>query len=161
MLRIHLLYFWGMMLFRNLALAALLIFTLQSCAQVKALEYRDLDHFRVQQVDFQQATILTGIRFYNPNGYNLYLKEGNIDVYFNDRFVGKAVLDEKVRVPAKDTFVLPATITAGLQNIVANALDMLTEKQILVRLKGSIKAGKGSIYIRVPVNYEGLQQVKF
>ncbi len=147
------------MLFRNLLLPVALIFALQSCAQVKALEYQDVEHFRVQQVDLQQATFVTDLRFYNPNSYSLSLKDGDIDVYFSDRYAGKAVLDERTIVPAKDTFLLPVSFTAGLQSIFTNALDILANKEITVRLQGSIKAGKGRIFIRVPVKYEGRQQI--
>lgn len=148
-----------MMQFKTLLAAVALVGALQGCAQVKALEYQDLEHFRVQQVDLQQATIVTDLRFYNPNAYALDLKDGDLDVYFGEKYVGKAVLDERTKVPARDTFLLPVSITAGLQNIFVNALDILANNEVTVRLQGSIKAGKGKLFVRIPVRYEGRQRI--
>lgn len=153
-------YFWGMGYFKNLAGLLLLLFALESCSQPKALVYQDIQNFRVQKADLQQATIVTDLRFYNPNGYSLDLKDGDLKVYFGERYVGNAVLDERTKVPAKGTFLLPVSITAGLQSIFVNALDILTNKEVLVRLEGSIKAGKGRIFVRVPVRYEGRQRIE-
>lgn len=136
-----------------------LLLSLDGCAQPKSLVYQDVAAVRVHKVDLNAATVVADLRFYNPNRYSVNLKDGDIDAYFNDRYLGKAILDERAYVPAKDTFLLPVTITASLESIFANALDMLVNKAVLVRLQGSLKAGKAGIYIRVPVRYEGRQQL--
>ena len=139
-----------------------LLFTmLSSCSQPKALVYQDLRNFRVHQVDLQQATIVLDLQFYNPNGYGLSLKNGDLDAYFNDKYLGKATLDERTAIPARDTFLLPVTVTADLRNLITNALDLLTtkNKDVLVRLQGTVRAGKGGIFISVPMHYEGRQRI--
>ena len=64
-------------------------------------------------------------------------------------------------VPAKDTFLLPVSVAVDLKRIFPNALTFLANQEVNVRLEGSVKVGKGGIYIRVPVNYQGRQQIKF
>jgi LEA14-like dessication related protein len=153
------LYIWGMMRFACLFFTSIVLCVLHGCSQPKELEYRNVASFRVHKADLQQATFIAELQFYNPNHYSLDLKNGNIDVYFGNRAIGKALLDERTKIPARDTFLLPVTITAGLQNIVTNALDILAEKEMLVRLQGSVKAGRGRLFVRVPVRYEGKQKI--
>ncbi len=133
------------------------------CSQPKALVYQDLKNFRVQELNFQRATILLDLRLYNPNNYGLSLKNGDLDAYFNDKYLGKATLDERTAIPARDTFLLPVSVTADIRNIFSNALEVLTNGngEVLVRLQGSVRAGKAGIFVGVPINYEGKQRIHF
>jgi len=145
--------------FKKLLLLCALFLSIQSNAQVKSLEYVDVQDFRVHKASLQEATVVVFLRFYNPNWYGLTLKDGDIDAYFNNAYLGKAIADEKIKVPAKDTFLIPVTITAGMDKVFSNALDLLMNNKILVKLDGSVKAGKAGIFIRVPIKYEGEQQI--
>lgn len=131
------------------------------CSRPKALVYQDLRGIRVQQADFQQATIVLELQFYNPNSYGLSLKNGDVDAYLNDRYVGKATLDERTAVPARDTFTMPVSITAKLSSILVNALDIVANggREVPVRLQGTIRAGKGGVFVPVKIHYEGRQRL--
>jgi len=139
----------------------MLTLAMTGCSQPKALVYQDLRNFRVHTLNLQQATIVLDLQFYNPNGYGLSLKNGDLDAYFNDKYVGKATLDERTDIPARDTFLLPVSVTADLNDLMTNAFDLLAtkDKDVLVRLQGTIRAGKGGIFISVPVHYEGQQRI--
>ena len=60
-------------------------------------------------------------------------------------------------------FLLPLAITADLQSLVSNAFSLLTNnnKEVLVRLQGNVRAGRGGVFIGVPVRYEGKQRIRF
>ena len=145
---------------RILLFFLLLLFPLSSYSQLQSLEYINLAGFRVHKADLQQVTVVLNLRFYNPNRYGLTLKEGDVDAWFNHHYLGKAILDEKTRVPARDTFLIPVTLTAGLDKIFSNALELLTNNTVLIKLDGSVKAGKAGIFIRVPIRYEGSQRIE-
>jgi LEA14-like dessication related protein len=143
-------------------IAIALMSVLTACSQPKALVYQNVQNIRVHQVNLQQATLVVELQFYNPNNYGLNLKNGDLDAWFNNRYLGKATLDERTVVPSHDTFILPVTITAELKNIVSNAIDLLTKQSsdVLVRLQGSVRAGKGGVFINIPVHYEGHQEIR-
>jgi LEA14-like dessication related protein len=142
--------------------ALMIIIATAACSQPKSLVYQELRSFRVQQVDLQQATIVLDLKFYNPNNYSLSLKNGDLDAWLNNRYLGKATLDERTTIPARDTFLLPVSVTADLKNIVSNAFELLSsqDKDMLVRLQGTIRAGKAGVFIGVPVRYEGQQRIR-
>lgn len=134
-----------------------------SCAKPKALAYQDMQNFRVHSVNLQQVVFAMDLRFYNPNKMSLDLKNGDIDAFVNDKYFGKALLDEQVKIPANDTFSLPVTFQASLTDLLGNAWSMLgnSSSEVLVRMKGSIRAGKAGIFLPVPIFYEGKQKIEW
>ena len=147
----------------RIMLTVIMTMAMISCSTPKALVYQDLQRFRVHNIDFQKITMALDMQFYNPNGYGLSLKNGNIDGYINGNYIGKASVDEQTKVPAKDTFTLPVVLTAELRTVIANALEIWKNngKEVRVRLSGSIRAGKGGVFVPVPIRYEGTQRLQF
>lgn len=143
----------------TLLITTLLLAT--GCEQPKALVYQDLRGVHVQHASFQQATIVLDLQFYNPNNYTLSLKNGDVDAYISDKYLGKATLNERTAVPAHDTFMMPVAVTANLGSILSNAFDIIAnkDKEVPVRLQGTIRAGKGGVFIPVKINYEGRQRL--
>lgn len=117
---------------------------------------------RIHKMDFQQVVIVANMRFYNPNNYGLTLKNGDLDAYLNNKYLGKAEIDERVSVPANNEFLMPVTLTANLPALLKDAFDLLSlqKSDVLVRLQGNVRAGKGGVFINVPVSYEGKQRLQ-
>lgn len=124
-------------------------------AQLKSPEYLEVAQVSILKADLQQVTAVADLKFYNPNGYALTLKDCDIDAWVNQQYIGKVTVDEKIKVPARDTFLLPVTLTVPVARIFSNALDLLSTSSMPLKLDGSIKAGKAGIFIRIPVKYEG------
>jgi LEA14-like dessication related protein len=132
-------------------------FLLTACSSPKELIYQDVKNFKVMEISMQPKVGLD-VQFYNPNKSGLTLKDGDIDVFINDKFIGKATLDDKFEIDGLDTFLLPVILKADLNNIIPNALSLALNKEVKVKLKGSVKAGRG-VFISIPVNYEGMQKL--
>ena len=131
---------------------------LLSCANPKNLVYQDVKNFRIAKLDLKHPEIGLDIQFYNPNNFGMSLKDANIDIYINNNFIGKAVLSNIFNVPAKNTFLLPVNLSANLKNIFPSALQLAFNKDVTVKLQGSVKAGRG-VFINIPINYEGKQKL--
>lgn len=139
-----------------------IILAFAGCSSPKPLVYQDLSSVRIQNFNIEHAVIIANLRFYNPNNYSLSLKNGNLDAYINDKYLGKASVDERVTVPASNSFVLPVSINIDMLHMLKDAFDLLSvqKNDVLLRLQGTISAGKGGVYMRVPVNYEGKQKIQ-
>lgn len=127
------------------------------CASPKELVYRDVKNFRVMEISLQPKVGMD-VEFYNPNKTGMTLKDADIDLYVNDLFVGKATLNDKYEVPGLDTFLLPVVMKADLKNVLPNALSLALNKEVNVKLKGTVKAGRG-VFFTIPINYEGVQEL--
>lgn len=89
----------------------------------------------------------------------MQLKAAQVDVFFNDKFVGHSVLDTLINIPQKDTFFIPVYMDVKLKSLLANAAQLLLNPDVLVKLNGNAKVGKGGIFVNVPINYEGKQRI--
>ena len=57
-------------------------------------------------------------------------------------------------------FLLPAMLNVEMKNLLPNALQVVLSNGIVdMKLAGSVKAGRYGIYVKVPLNYEGKQDV--
>ena len=68
-------------------------------------------------------------------------------------------LDTAIVLRKMDTTLVPLSISAKSKDILLISADILINNNVLIKLTGSVKAGRGGIYINVPVNYEGSQTI--
>lgn len=145
------------------ALPLLCFLFLLSCARPQALQYKGIDRVSLGSVGMEGLKLAFDVKFYNPNPFALRLKDGDLSTYINSRFAGKAELLSSQEVPALDSFVMPIAVSLDAANLLGNAIDMLTQKEVMVKLDGRVRAGrlKGGPMLPVRVRYEGRQKVKF
>ncbi|PQJ08857.1 hypothetical protein CJD36_022195 [Flavipsychrobacter stenotrophus] len=141
----------------TLALVATLLLT--ACARPKDLIYRGVEHFGFKQSGITNTMLTVDLKLYNPNKYALMLKSSDVAVYINSSHVGQAYLRDKKLIPAKDTFILPVVLKVDLLHVIPNALQLLTKKEITLKLEGNIRAGRHGIFMVLPVTYEGKQKI--
>ena len=136
------------------------LFTSISCTQPKPLVYHSLNHFGADMAGLKNTVLTMDLCLYNPNYYGLKLKNTDVDVYINDRYVGKALIREKVAIPKRDTFTLPILLRVDLVQAIPDAVQLLITKEITLKLTGIIRAGKHGMFVKIPVSYEGKQKIK-
>jgi len=100
------------------------------------------------------------VRLYNPNNYRMKLKKADLDVFMSNDHLGKMNVAKKYTVPRMDTFLLPVTLDVDMQKVLPNALQLFLNSEVTVKLTGSVKAGRHGVFVRVPVNYEGKQDIR-
>ena len=136
---------------RTVAGAAIL---LAGCGQPKALVFKDVRNFRLHSIKLTEPIFGADVRFYNPNKYPLVLKHADVDIYINSKLAGKVSFDSTFTIPKRDTFSLPVTLDVTKNGAFNNALQLLMKKDLLIKLQGSARAGRGTALINIPINYE-------
>jgi LEA14-like dessication related protein len=135
------------------------LFGLSFCKKPKEPDYIDFQHLRLAKAGLDQSRITFDLRYYNPNNFGMQLKSAQVDVFFNDKFVGHSALDTLIEIPKADTFLIPVSMDVKLKNLLANAAQLLLNPDVMVRLNGNAKVGRKGIFVNVPVNYEGKQRI--
>lgn len=130
---------------------------LMSCANPRDLVYQDVKNFSIKELSMKPRVGLD-VQFYNPNKFGMTMKDADVFLYLNGKLVGNAKLDQAYDVPANDTFLLPVTLVADLEQVLPNALAILANNSIDVELKGTVKAGRG-VFVNVPIHYKGKQEL--
>lgn len=146
---------------RILLPALLILSVFSSCTKLEDLEYVDFQNIRMLSLGLQESKVGMDIRFYNPNRQQIQMKDGRVDVYINNKFLGKTSLDSLIKIPKRDTFSIPVVIIVETLTAGTSLLNSLTDTSVLVRFDGSAKVGKGGIFVNYPIKYEGKQAVKF
>ncbi len=105
--------------------------------------------------------LLTGERGrpVNPNNFKVDLKKVDCDVYIDNRYLGKYALDTLMHIPKKQNFELPSRMRVSMGGVFKNAFSLLMNKEVLIKVKGKTKIGKGSIFFDVPFTYETKQTI--
>ena len=134
---------------------------LNSCSAPKELEYREFRNFSVQKIGFASSSIKMDMIYYNPNGFGLQLKRTELDVFVNAVLLGHTTQEYQITIPKKEQFIIPITMEVDMKNLLKNSLTSVFNKEVNVKVTGSIKVGKANVFISFPVNYEGIQAVDF
>ncbi len=131
-----------------------------SCSTPKALEYRDFKNFTVANLGFASSTIKMDLIYYNPNSYGLQLKRTDLDVYMEGSYIGHTQLEYQITIPKRSEFSIPISLDVDMKNLFKNAFVTILNKEVNIRITGTIKVGKANIFKSFPVNYSGKQQFK-
>lgn len=133
---------------------------LASCAKPQALVYKRVSNFYVSALGINRTAIGADVVLYNPNKYPLDIKDADLDLFLNNRPAGKAALDQRVSIPGRDSVAVPVEVDASLGNFVNAGMQLLKNPEVMVKLNGTVKAGRGGVFVRVPIRYEGKQKLK-
>ena len=139
----------------------LLTLLLVSCSTPKELEYRDFRNFSIQKIGFSTSSAKMDMIYYNPNGFGLQLKRTELDIFVNGVLLGHSSQEYQITIPKKEQFIIPITMDIDMKNLIKNSLTTLFNKEVNVKVTGSIKVGKANVFISFPVNYEGVHAVDF
>ncbi|WP_153800188.1 LEA type 2 family protein [Foetidibacter luteolus] len=136
-------------------LPLILATALLACKKPQGFEYRDTRNFKIDKLGFDKTTVYMELVYFNPNNFGVNLKHVDCDVYVNQNYVGKYLLDTLMHISRKSEFSIPSRMEVDMRNIYKNALNTLLSNDVLVQVKGNTKVGKAGIFVNVPFSYEG------
>lgn len=125
-----------------------------SCKKPDSFEYREMRDFRIDSLGFGKSTIKMNLVYFNPNNFGVDLKHIDCDVFLDNKFLGKYLLDTTMHISKRSEFVVPSAMQVDMKNLFRNSLHALFSKELEIQLKGNTKLGKGGIYINVPFTYQ-------
>ncbi len=128
-----------------------------SCSSPKALEYQTYHNFNIDNLGFNNSSISLDLEYYNPNNFGMQLKNTDLDIFVNGNLLGHSYTDSLIRIPRRDTFNIPVKFNVDMQNVFKNAWNTLIGKEVLIKLSGKVKVGKGNVFMSLPIEYESKQ----
>ena len=134
-------------------------FLLFSCNGFKDLEFKEYKDVKLENLGFNKTTLSLKLIYYNPNNFGMELNHTEMDLFINDNYLGHVDQNVQVRIPKRDRFTLPIKVDVDMKNLIKNSLIGLFNKEVEIRAKGKIKAGKANIYKVVPFEYKTTQKL--
>ena len=87
------------------------------------------------------------------------MKEAEGDAWLNGTLLGHFIIDTLVSIPANGDFSLPVKLQIDMSKVFKNSLTAFLSNEVTVKVEGKARVGKGGIYIRYPIRYEGKQNL--
>jgi LEA14-like dessication related protein len=148
---------------KKMILWALLPLLLTACAKPTSFDFLGVQHVKVLQFGLKESTVAVDVEYYNPNKFPVTMKRAEVDVYVNNNYFGKTTLDSTIKIPGRDTFYLPVLLKVNMNTTVMQLIQTLGQGQqeVLVKMDGKARIGRGGIFINYPIKYEGMQKLSF
>jgi LEA14-like dessication related protein len=148
---------------KKLTIWALLPLLLTGCAKPTGFDYLGVRNLKVLQFGLKESTVGLDVEYYNPNKFPVTMKSADVDVYVNNNYFGKTLLDSTIKVPRRDTFLLPVVLKVSMNSSVLKLLQAWGQGQqeVLLKMEGKARIGRGGIFINYPIRYEAMQKLEF
>ncbi len=141
--------------FEVMIFASIFCSTIVGCSPPRELEYQKYTNFNLEKLGFNTSRVSLELQYFNPNNFGLQLRRTELDIFINNNFLGHSSSDTLINIPRRDTFLLPIRFDTDMKNIIKNAWNSMLDKEVLIKVTGKVKVGKGNVYMSTPVNYEG------
>lgn len=138
-------------------LLLLVLFT--ACRQPLLPAYIGVENIRMADIRANESAVSADIKYFNPNPFPMKLKQGEVGVYINDKFVGKTILDTAIAIPARDSFLIPVSMKLDTKQVYSNALSAILSGAVKIKLEGFARVSRGLLTMKLPVQYEGEQKL--
>lgn len=128
-----------------LLLAMPLIF-LQGCFDYEDVEFKGVKNVSLIDRTENNLKLQVDVLVDNPNKFNIKVKKSTLDIYLNDKYVGKTTLDDKIVLKKRTEAVYGVVLNADTKSIMKAAMGSLggiLKGSVDIRLKGKVK---GSVY---------------
>lgn len=146
-----------------------LLVLISSCSSFKEPIIKGSDDFKLTQFEGKKISFSLALKIENTNWYALKIKPSTVDLYLDDKLIGKLHLLEKVKIPAKRTseLIVPARIDLA-DGAMLSLFKIISNDQVALRLNGKVKGGILFIFKNfhvdekwnVPTNFLKLDKLK-
>ena len=145
-------------LFLITLISQLFLLTLTSCGSLKEPDFRGIENIRISRFGVNESTLNLDLHYFNPNKTKLKLKKAEGDAWLDGNLLGHFTIDTLIKIPANGDFRMPVTLKMNMKKMLQNSTSLLLKNEIILRVEGKARVGKGGIFINYPIRYEGNQR---
>jgi LEA14-like dessication related protein len=126
---------------------ALLLFSiillLSGCNVYKSVEVGDINDVKLKGMVDNRITLDLKVPINNPNNFKLRIKELDLDISVNGKYLGKMKNDTLITIPKKYDGVTTFPVEIQVENILSSAMSfykLKNAKQVEILIEGKIIA---------------------
>jgi len=118
-----------------------LIVSLSSCT-LETVTYKGIENIKLREFKGKKVSLSCDIILDNPNAHTLKIRPSSFDIYLNDSPLGKARLDDKIKIFKNSESAVMVPITIELyENTLPTLIGATLQKTTHIRLVGTAKGG--------------------
>jgi len=142
------------------SILGIILITASCHSTYKSLEYRDIKNVKMGQLGIKQSSLDFSLIVFNPNKYDIEIKNADLDIYIDGAYLGKINQELKVTASGMTESPLPFSIDLSMKNLLKNTLTTLFHDEIEVKAVGKLKAGRHGLYKTIEVNYAAKRKIR-
>ncbi|MBK5271874.1 MAG: hypothetical protein JJE22_12755 [Bacteroidia bacterium] len=140
-------------------LCLIVAFLLVSCKSFKEPEFTGIENVRLGEIGLDGSTLKLDLHYFNHNKSKLQMKYAEGDAWMGENRLGHFIVDTLIHVPANADFFLPVTLKVDMAFVFRNALSAFINNEVLIKIEGKAKIGRGGLFIQYPIHYQGKQNI--
>lgn len=139
-----------------LMVAFVLLNLLAGCSSFKEVELKGITGAELLGMDGERISVRVDALVDNPNGFRIAVEEPDVDLYLNDRFIGKALLDSALVLERRSSSVYPVYLHTDLAGgpMLAMVIMSAMHGRMKLAAKGTVAGRSGTIRRRFPFELE-------
>lgn len=131
---------------------------LVGCASYEDVILEAVDEVSITSMDAQGIAIRAVLRVHNPNNFKITVQDPDVDLFINDAFIGKALLDSAVDLSPRSTEHVVIPMHAQLQGagipLLLFGLGAALGGEMRLRVEGTVVGRAGLLRKRFPFKLE-------
>lgn len=129
---------------------------LSSCSTYKDVELTDITGVELLGMNAESVALRVDARIDNPNGFRIAVEDPDVDLFLNDRFVGKGRLDSALVLDRKVARVYPVYLRADLAGgpLAVMLITAALNGKAKLGVKGTVVGRSGALRKRFPFEME-------
>lgn len=129
---------------KKLLFAVVTLFLISSCIELEEPEFNGIEDIKIAKLENHKLGIQLGIKVLNPNFFSIKIKPSTVDIFVEDQLIGKAFLDDKIKLIRKKEDIYFAKIRVDLEDgSMMKFFKFALQDKVQLRVKGAVK---GSVY---------------
>lgn len=144
-----------------------LVFAILSCNSIQEPTLISIENIDVKEMNTERIIADATLILDNPNSFALDLENLDISAVAEEIELAHIIQSLESTMPANAEFKLPVSFKMDLKKLygdnpmlaLSKGLEIMAKKSLEVQFKGSIRAGKGSVKVKIPIDQ--VEEVKF
>lgn len=139
------------------ALLLTLLLSLSSCLSYKQVELVDVTNIQVDRMDAKGIALRVDALVHNPNNYRIQVLDPDVDLFVNDKFIGKGILDTALVLSKNSRQVYSIPLHAELQGgalLMVLMSGVFGGNEVKLAAKGTVVGKVGLLRKRFPFVFE-------
>ncbi|MGV3638390.1 MAG: LEA type 2 family protein [Flavobacteriales bacterium] len=148
---------WRALRADRILLALALVSSATSCTTYEQVELKDITNIQVDRMDAKGIAVRVNALVHNPNNYRIQVLDPDVDLYVNDKFIGKGILDSTLILEKNSTNVYTVPMHAELQGgalLMVLMSGVFNGNQVKLAAKGTVVGKVGLLRKRFPFEFE-------
>ena len=101
---------------KKIVYSLILFLSLNSCIKIQDVEFKGMDGVKMERMENKKLVLKLGVKIENPNFVSIKVKPSVVDVFVNDELIGKAYLEESLKLIRKKEDTYFANVRIDLED---------------------------------------------